>query len=73
MANSQWFADNGYPVLWIAHWSPAAGVPTVPAGNWGGESWTFWQYTSDGIVPGIEGRVDLNVYHYTDFTPVLIP
>ena len=73
LGNSSWFADNGYPVLWIAHWKPAAGVPTVPAANWGGEGWTFWQYTSDGTVPGIVGRVDLNVYRDEDFTPVLIP
>ena len=35
--------------------------------------WTFWQYTSDGVVPGISGRVDLNRYHSKDFTKVLIP
>lgn len=27
-----------------------------------GEDWTFWQYTSDGRVPGIAGPVDRNVY-----------
>jgi GH25 family lysozyme M1 (1,4-beta-N-acetylmuramidase) len=72
MNNSQWFAANGYTVLWIAHWTTGP-QPTVPASNWGGKSWTFWQYTSDGTVPGIVGRVDLNRYHYDDFTPVLIP
>ena len=76
MANSQWFAANGYTILWIAHWKPADGVPTVPAANWGGNGWTFWQYASDGVVPGIEGRVDLNVFNPLrgdDFTSVLIP
>jgi GH25 family lysozyme M1 (1,4-beta-N-acetylmuramidase) len=72
MGNTGWFASNGYTVLWIAHWTTAA-EPTVPASNWGGKGWTFWQYTSSGIVPGISGRVDLDRYRFTDFTPVLIP
>ena len=72
MANSTWFATNGYPVLWIAHWTTAP-QPTLPASNWGGHGWTFWQYTSSGTVPGISGRVDLDRYHFTDFTPVRIP
>ena len=28
-----------------------------------GAFWRFWQYTGTGIVPGIEGEVDLNVFH----------
>jgi GH25 family lysozyme M1 (1,4-beta-N-acetylmuramidase) len=72
MGNSSWFAKNGYDVLWIAHWT-TAGSPSVPAENWGGESWTFWQYTSDGSVPGISGRVDLDRYNGTDLSKVLIP
>jgi lysozyme len=27
-----------------------------------GTDWTFWQYTSTGIVPGISGPVDINVF-----------
>jgi GH25 family lysozyme M1 (1,4-beta-N-acetylmuramidase) len=72
MGNSGWFAANGYTVLWIAHWTTGP-QPSVPAADWGGRSWTFWQYTSDGRVPGITGRVDLDRYHYQDLTPVLIP
>ena len=72
MADTTWFALNGYDVLWIAHWT-SAGSPTVPGGVWGGNGWTFWQYTSDGAVPGISGRVDLNRYNGTDFTRVLMP
>ena len=45
----------------------------MPASNWAGEGWTFWQYTSDGTVPGISGRVDLDRYRYKDFTPVQVP
>ena len=33
--------------------------PTLPDA-W--DTWTFWQTTSDGAVPGIVGRVDLDVY-----------
>lgn len=49
-------ADIGqrYP-LWLAHWTD--GTPTVP-GAW--QSWTGWQYTSDGSVDGIHGRVDMD-------------
>ena len=72
MGNSRWFADNGYDVLWIAHWTTASS-PSVPAENWGGKSWTFWQYTSDGSVSGISGRVDLDRYNGTDLSKVLIP
>jgi len=27
-----------------------------------GHDWTFWQYTGTGLIPGIEGRVDINAY-----------
>jgi GH25 family lysozyme M1 (1,4-beta-N-acetylmuramidase) len=64
--------SNGYKVLWIAHWTTASS-PSLPADNWGGYGWTFWQYTSDGSVSGISGRVDLNRYKGTDFAKVLIP
>lgn len=72
LGDTTWFAANGYKVLWVAHWTTAS-QPTVPGGAWGGNSWTFWQYTSDGSVPGISGRVDLNRYNGTDFTKVRIP
>jgi GH25 family lysozyme M1 (1,4-beta-N-acetylmuramidase) len=55
MGNTRWFADHGYP-LWIAHWGVSA--PSVPADSWGGNGWTFWQWTSTGHVAGIAGNVD---------------
>jgi GH25 family lysozyme M1 (1,4-beta-N-acetylmuramidase) len=70
--DTTWFADNGYKVLWIAHWTTAT-APTVPADAWGGNGWSFWQYTSDGSVVGISGRVDLDRFNGTDFTRVRIP
>jgi GH25 family lysozyme M1 (1,4-beta-N-acetylmuramidase) len=68
MGDSRALADAGYKILWIAHWGVSA--PTVPAQNWGGNGWTFWQYTSDGSVAGISGRVDLDRYNGTDFSRV---
>ena len=61
MGDTQSFANAGYKVLWIAHWGVSQ--PRIPANNWGGNGWTFWQYTSDGTVPGISGRVDLDRYN----------
>ena len=60
LGNSDRFTD--YP-LWIA----AYGVerPRIPANNWGGNGWMFWQTTGKGAVPGIRGGapcVDLDVY-----------
>ena len=66
--DTRWFADNGYAILWVAHWGVSS--PSVPASNWGGRSWTFWQYTSNGSVPGISGRVDLNRFRYASFDSV---
>lgn len=59
MADTDWFARNGYSVLWIAHWTTAS-QPNVPAGNWAGHGWTFWQHSDRGTVPGISGPVDLD-------------
>lgn len=33
-----------------------------PRETYPGARWTFWQYTGTGVVPGIEGPVDLNVF-----------
>jgi lysozyme len=46
--------------LWLAHYTEQC--PSIPA-PW--TRWTFWQYTDDGRVPGIEGAVDLNVFDGT--------
>jgi lysozyme len=68
LGDTRRFADEGYEILWVAHWGVSE--PWVPASNWGGRGWTFWQYTSDGRVQGIEGRVDLDRYNGTDLTRV---
>ena len=68
MGNTSWFGDNGYDVLWVAHWGVTS--PSVPGNNWGGKSWTFWQYSDSGIVPGISGRVDMDRYRLNSFDAV---
>lgn len=68
MANTDWFARNGYPVLWIAHWTGAS-QPNVPAAGWGGNGWTFWQHSSAGTVPGISGAVDVDRFNGQSLPP----
>lgn len=63
MANTDWFAQNGYRV-WIANWTTAS-QPALPAANWGGQGWTFWQHSSTGVVAGINGNVDLDRFNGT--------
>ena len=62
MADTDWFARNGYSVLWIAHWTGSS-QPWIPAGSWGGNGWSFWQYSSTGTVPGVNGAVDLDRFN----------
>lgn len=71
MGDTRAFADAGYRFLWVAHWTPNS-QPTVPADNWGGQGWTFWQWTSCARVSGITGCVDGDRYNGTDLSAVLI-
>ncbi len=56
------FADNelhlfrGYP-FWLRS---TAGHPDE---KYGSQSWLFWQYTGTGVVPGITGDADINVFN----------
>lgn len=56
MGDTQVFTK--YP-LWIANYTTKA-QPLVPANNWGGNGWMFWQYTETGSVIGVKGNVDRN-------------
>ncbi len=47
--------------LWIAHWNSECGCQ---------QPYGIWQYTSNGSVPGIEGRVDLD-YCYVDYPSII--
>jgi lysozyme len=51
------FARKGHP-LWVANFGVDS--PAVPAGDWDGQGWSVWQYTSSGKVKGIKGAVDRN-------------
>lgn len=46
--------------LWEASYTEAP--QPKPLGDW---RWTFWQFTSKGVVPGIAGKVDTNRFHGT--------
>nr|WP_133884396.1 lysozyme [Glycomyces sp. NRRL B-16210] len=46
--------------LWVAHWGVSS--PNLPAG-WSSTTWTCWQYTDSGSVPGISGAVDRNYFN----------
>ena len=61
MGDTSMFADQGYAVLWVAHWSTSS--PRIPGNSWGGHGWTFWQYSNCGSVAGITGCVDLDRYN----------
>lgn len=47
-----------YP-LWLAEYTTAP-APRLP-GGW--KSWTFWQYSQDGHVDGVNGAVDLDRFN----------
>lgn len=34
----------------------------TPREAYPGQSWTFWQYSATGLIPGIQGEVDLNAF-----------
>lgn len=64
------FASQGFP-LWIAHYRAVA--PTVPAADWNGRGWSFWQWTSCATVPGITGCADEDRFPGSDLSPYTIP
>jgi len=69
VGNNTSIALAGYKTLWIANWGVTS--PTVPANNWSGNGYTFWQYTDCGHVAGITtGCVDLDRYNGSDLTAV---
>lgn len=66
------FAANGHH-LWVAHWT-TAGAPLVPAANWGGLGWTFWQWSDCLTVPGIPTKcVDGDRVNGADPTAFALP
>lgn len=37
-------------------------VADHPQGVYDGTAWSFWQYTSTGLIPGVTGEVDINAF-----------
>jgi lysozyme len=66
-------AALGGSALWLSKWNVNSPDAYVPASNWGGNGWTFWQYSGTGTVRGISGNVDLDRFNGTDLTPYLVP
>ena len=58
------FAGSGHR-LWIAHWTKNAS-PLVPAADWGGFGWTFWQWTDCSQIPGFIHCADGDRLNGTD-------
>lgn len=62
VGNYKWKEPLDYP-LWIMRYGPNDGKvhedfpPNI--GPW--KDWTMWQYTSNGSIPGVKGRADLNL------------
>jgi lysozyme len=52
-------ALNDYP-MWVRS------TKHHPSVRYGAQPWAFWQYQADGHIPGIEGKVDRNVFHGTE-------
>jgi GH25 family lysozyme M1 (1,4-beta-N-acetylmuramidase) len=56
--------------LWLADWT--TGSPWLPASNWGGRGWAFWQYSDSGHVDGISGAVDRDRLNGSSLLPYRI-
>lgn len=56
------FDDNG---LWRFEGYPfwLRSVAGHPDDKYGSHPWVFWQYTGTGVVPGIDGDADINVFN----------
>jgi GH25 family lysozyme M1 (1,4-beta-N-acetylmuramidase) len=57
--------------LWIAHWTSKI-KPLVPAQNWNGNGWTFWQWTNCVPVKGIKHCADADRMNGTNPVAVTI-
>lgn len=64
-------AAAGGTGLWVAHWTSKS-KPTVPAQNWDGISWKFWQWTNCVSVPGIKNCSDGDRMNGTKLASVTI-
>jgi GH25 family lysozyme M1 (1,4-beta-N-acetylmuramidase) len=70
LADTTGVAADGNP-LWVAHWTTKP-APLVPGANWGGQSWTFWQFTNKASVPGFAHAVDADRFRDANPSAVTI-
>ena len=54
--DNQLASFTGYP-YWLRS------VADHPGDRYGAHPFTFWQYTGTGVVPGIKGNADINVFN----------
>jgi lysozyme len=54
------YAQTGIGRVQAEFWLRSVAKP--PDQVYPGQPWVFWQYTGTGVVPGVEGGVDLNVF-----------
>ena len=52
--------------LWVAQYTSAAQPSSIPTQIW--PTWTLWQYSESGQIPGISTNVDRDRYNGTDLT-----
>ena len=55
-ANTPWASEHQ---LWVAHWTNLP-EPLLPQA-W--QTWTFWQFTSEGRVSGYDGHIDMDYFN----------
>ena len=65
-------AALGGSALWLSKWNVKSPETWLPADDWAGYGWSFWQYSGCGSVRGIDGCVDLDRFNGTDLTPFLV-
>ncbi|MFO7758565.1 MAG: GH25 family lysozyme [Roseovarius sp.] len=56
----EFYAQTGIGEVSAAFWLRS--VARTPEGVYPGQPWVFWQYTGTGIVAGVAGGVDINVF-----------
>ncbi len=57
--------------LWVAHWTSSS-KPLVPAQNWDGDGWRFWQWSNCVTVPGVKHCSDGDRMNGTNLDSVAI-
>jgi lysozyme len=70
LADSTWLADHGFR-LWFA-WPRTPLPASLPANDWQGQGFTFWQFSWTGSIPGITGDVDRDHFVGNDLSYVQI-